>query len=83
MNAPWGVSRGQTGNVRHRLLQSIAVASSPLRVEEVARFLSRFVSEIGPSRRSHWRAAWKTLVSGHTQVFQSGDFLAVVGVDDS
>jgi len=56
MNAPWSVSRRQIGNMCYRLLQCIAVASSPLRVEEVARFLSPINFEAGPiaSRRSDW-----------------------------
>ena len=66
----------------HRFLQCVAVAFSPLQVEEVTRILSPFDVEAQPiaSRRSDSRPK-KPEDTRAIQAFQPGSLLPVVGVE--
>jgi ankyrin repeat protein len=64
----------------HRLLQCVAVASRPLRVEELAQFLG-FDFTKGPSPKFH--EGWLPEDPVHAVLFTTSNLLAIVPVDGS
>ena len=69
---------GQNWECAHRLLQCVAVASRPLRVEELAEFLA-FDFEEGPTPT--FLAEWRPEDPTHAVLSTCSSLLAIVNVD--
>jgi ankyrin repeat protein len=69
-----------TWELSHRLLQCVAVASRPLRVEELAQFLG-FDFKKGPTPKFH--EGWLPEDPVHAVLFTTSNLLAIVPVDGS